>query len=427
MRVVHVSTYDVSGGAARAAFRLHNALLEAGVDSTMFVRNKASGLATVVEYKPSGICDRIRSRVRFARLQSALNRYRFTRPRHLEAFDDDRSSHVGAIAQLPPCDIVHLHYVCGFIDHLSFLRGLRRHVPVVWTAHDMAPLTGGCHYDNGCSNYLHTCGKCPQLGSSSDSDLSRQVWNRKNAALSYVRSRLHFVAASRWIDNEIRRSSLTRNIPVSLIPHGLDTTVFAPKDRESCRRALGIDHSKRVVLFVSDSVDNPRKGMHLLLAAMRRLEDVDDLLLLSIGRNSPPPLGNVAVQHLGPVANDRFLAIAYSAADVFVIPSLQEMFGLTALEALACGTPAVGFDVGGIPDVIVDGKTGLLAAAGDADSLAASLRSMLVDEARRTAMGHAARAAVVDHFPMPHCAARHIDLYRSLAASAPTPPVAPRA
>lgn len=427
MRVVHVSTQDITGGAARAAFRLHTALLEAGVDSKMLVRNKASSLPSVVEYRPPGLTARLRESIRFRYLYSALDRYRPTRPAHVEDFDDDRTPHIDALGSLPACDVVHLHFISCFIDHRSFLRGLPADVPVVWTAHDMAPLTGGCHYDAGCSRYLDACGKCPQLGSTVEVDLSRQVWNRKRAALSHVRSRLHFVAASRWIEREIRHSSLTRGVPVSLIPHGLDTTVFAPKDRGSCRRALGIDPTKRVVLFVSDAVDNRRKGMHLLLAAMRRLEDVDDLLLLSIGRNSPPPLGNVAVQHLGPVANDRFLAIAYSAADVFVIPSLQEMFGLTALEALACGTPAVGFDVGGIPDVIVDGKTGLLAAAGDADSLAASLRSMLVDEARRTAMGHAARAAVVDHFPMPHCAARHIDLYRSLAASAPTPPVAPRA
>lgn len=425
MRVVHVSTYDVSGGAARAAFRLHESLLEAGVESTMFVRNKASGLSTVVEYKSSGIVERIRSRIRFARLQSAQTRYRATRPPDLEAFDDDRSSHVGAIAQLPRCDIVHLHFVCGFIDQPSFLRFLPPDVPLVWTVHDMAPLTGGCHYDGGCSRYLEACGKCPQLGSMSDADFSRQVWNRKQAALSHVRSRLHFVAASRWIDHEIRQSSLTQGAPVSLIPHGLDTTVFAPKDRASCRRALGIDQNKRVVLFVSDAVDNRRKGMHLLLAAMRQLADVENLLLLSIGRNSPPPIDKVAMQHLGPVTNDIFLAIAYSAADVFAIPSLQEMFGLTALEALACGTPAVGFAVGGIPDVIVDGKTGLLAAAGDAGNLAAALRTMLGNEALRTAMGLAARAAVVDHFSMPQCAARHINLYRSITLPGPNTTVVP--
>lgn len=423
MRVVHVSTYDITGGAARAAFRLHNALSESGVDSTMFVRNKASGLSSVVEYKPFGLGGRIRSRIRFARLQSAVNRYRATRPPHLEAFDDDRSSHVRAIAQLPPSDIVHLHYVCGFIDQPSFLQNLPPDIPVVWTVHDIAPLTGGCHYANGCSRYLQSCGKCPQLGSASESDLSRQVWNRKNTSLTYVRSRLHFVAPSRWVGNEVCTSSLTRGIPVSVIPYGLDTSVFAPKDRASCKLALGIELSKRVVLFVSDSVDNRRKGMHLLLEAMQQLADVENLLLISVGRNSPPPIGRLSVQHLGPISNDVFLSIAYNAADVFVIPSLEEQFGLTALESLACGTPAVGFNVGGIPDVIVDEKTGLLAAAGDAGSLAAALRRLLGNEALRSAMGEAARAVTTEFFSQSRCATRHRELYYSLI---PSPRAKPR-
>jgi len=183
MRVVHISAHDITGGGPLGLrFGCTLPFWRQRVDSTMFVRDEASSLPSVVQYKPSGIVTRLRERIRFGRIQAAMEPYQATRPPHLEDFDDDRSPHVNALRQLPPCDIVHLHFVSGFIDQPSFLRRLPPNIRVAWTVHDMAPRTGGCHYDGGCSRYLEACGKCPQLGSTTDADLSRQVWSRRHAA-----------------------------------------------------------------------------------------------------------------------------------------------------------------------------------------------------------------------------------------------------
>jgi glycosyltransferase involved in cell wall biosynthesis len=412
MRVVHVSTHDVTGGAARAAFRLHEGLRGLGVDSTMFVAHKASTSPHVIQARPGGSLARLRARIRFARIQRDVRPYHATRPPGYEAFDDDRACDVELVRQLPPADIVHLHFVSGFIDHLSFLTQLPRNIPIVWTAHDMAPLTGGCHYDAGCSRFKERCGRCPQLGSTTDDDLSRRIWARKRRAMDAVRDRLHFVVASRWMEQEVRESGLCSGVPVTCIPFGLDCDVFRPIDKPACRTALGIDPAAKVVLFVSDSVSNRRKGLGVLLEALARLRDRHDILMLSVGKSAPPATDAVHVQHLGAIANDRLLAIAYNAADVFVAPSLQEAFGQTVIEAMACGVPVVGFEAGGIPDLIRHGITGFLVPPNDANGLATRLQNLLSSAASRHDMSTACRKTALDVYPLSLPAKRHEKLYR---------------
>ncbi len=226
------------------------------------------------------------------------------------------------------------------------------------------------------------------------------------------------VGTSRWIAAQSRHSSLLSRFPVRTIPNGLDTDAFAPREQRFARDTLGVPPDARVVLFVAEATDIKRKGFAYLVDALGRLGDVPNLFLLSVGERAPTvPLPGL---HLGRVNYDRMLSVAYSAADVFVIPSLQESFGQTVTEAMACGTPVVGFDAGGIPDMVRPGVTGELAPVGDAAALAAAIAQVLADPDRRQ-MGERCRQVAVDEYGLPLQAARYRDLYPALIARM-TPP-----
>ena len=211
MRILHLSTHDIRGGAARAAFRLHRALRRAGHDSTMLVAHRDSNDPTVTAscdqwILPLGcdvICDESEILRDFARYQA-------TRPTGLEPFSDDRSLYaLDLVRQLPPYDVLHLHWVADFVDYQAFFSALPEPTPVVWQLHDMNVMTGGCHYDHDCGRYVSGCGACPQLGSTDPEDLSRQIWKRKQGVFGTLEAnRLHLVAPSRWMLELVKGSPL---------------------------------------------------------------------------------------------------------------------------------------------------------------------------------------------------------------------------
>jgi glycosyltransferase involved in cell wall biosynthesis len=379
MRILHLSTSDTGGGAARAAYRLHTGLRRLGCDSTMMVLKRVSGDAAVKLVQWS---DDLFTRFKRARRRKQIERdfavYKHTLPPDFENFSDDRTESAYDLnRQLPPCDIINLHWVAGLIDHEEFFSHLPPSVPLVWRLADMAPLTGGCHYDNGCGKFTQTCGACPILGSNIDIDLSRRIWARKNAALSKLEpDRLHLVGTSRWIASEAKRSSLLQRFPVTIIPNGLDTADFAPRDKGFSRDTLGVPRDAKVVLFIADSLKHKRKGFAYVTEALAKIADEPNLFLLSVGNGNPVVKG-VPNLHLGRISHDRMLSIIYSAADVFVMPSLQESFGQTVTESMSCGTPVVGFNTGGIPDMVRPGITGYLAPVADAQALSEQIRKVL--------------------------------------------------
>jgi glycosyltransferase involved in cell wall biosynthesis len=301
----------------------------------------------------------------------------------------------------------------GFLDHESFFDNVPRHIPLVWRMADMAPCTGGCHYDEGCGRFENKCGACPQLGSRDENDLSRQIWQRKYDALRR-HGRIHLAATSNWIAQQSRRSSLLRDFPVTVIPNGLDTDDFAPRDKAFARDTLGVPQDARVVLFAAESLTVKRKGFALLLEALKGLADEPNLLLLSVGSTKSTIESPVPQINLGRINIDRYLSLAYSAADVFVIPSVQESFGQTVSESLACGTPVIGFATGGMLDMVRPGQTGQLVPVGDTPGLRDAIRSMLRDPDRlRGYSAHCRRIAVAE-YSMEAQAAGYVRLYESL-------------
>jgi glycosyltransferase involved in cell wall biosynthesis len=418
MKVVHLSKNDRSGGAARAAYRLHQGLQLAGQRSMMVVESRTTDDPSVVMFeKPMDGLELVRRGLRQVRIAGDAKRYRWSRPTGYEAFNDDRSTYASTLLnQIPACQVINLHWIPGFVDYRTFFRRMPQSTPIVWTLHDLNPLTGGCHYNLGCDRYLQRCGACPQLGSDEPKDLARETWKRKQRLFSRVRpSGLHFVAPSRWLGDEVKASPILGRFPVDVIPNGLDLEEFAPRHRGSVRDLLGIPRDARVLLFVSEQIANERKGFTFLVKALAQCAGkIPNLMLLSVGHNRPAVQIDIPWLHLGSVDNDRLLSMVYSAADLFAISSLQDNLPNTVLEAIACGIPVVGHAVGGIPDMVRNGVNGLTVPAADVEALASAIGVVLGDPARCAAMSAHARRIAVEEYSLELQGRRYAKLYATL-------------
>lgn len=380
----------------------------------MLVSQCSSDDPTVRALTPSmGLRQRLRRRLRRRQISRSIARYRLSRP--YDGFSDDRTQHANDLLnQLHTCDVVNLHWIVEFVDYQAFFSTVPRRTPVVWSVYDMNAFTGGCHYDNGCGKFRQRCGSCPQLGSQDGHDLSNQIWERKRRAFELISpDRLHIVTTSRWLATEIKASSLLRSRPLTVIPQGIDVEVFAPRGWKFARDVLGIPLDAKVVLFVAASTGNQRKGFHLLAQALKDLGDLANVFFISVGGGKPVIDAQIPYLHIGKIDNDRFLSVIYSAADVFVVPSLQDNLPLTALEALACGTPVVGFDVGGIPEMVRPGVSGLLAPAYDVTGLRDAIVALLQD-AIREEMRENCRRIATEEYSISLAAQRYADLYNNI-------------
>ena len=424
MRVTHLSTVDVVGGAARAAYRLHAGLRERGIDSHMFVADKRGDDRFVECCRPRSwlqtACFRLRRRWIYRQMHHDLR----NRPAWVESFSSDQTPYNRLVPrQIGRPDVFHLHWVAKFVDYRGALPALACRAPLVWTLHDMNPLTGGCHYDAECGRFNAGCGACPQLGSSRPDDTSARIWRRKQSLFSQIPPhRLHIVTLCHWMERLVRNSPLLGRFDSSVIPNGLDTDLFTPTDRATARGELGLPSDTMVVLFVADSTANARKGFPLLLQALKLLGDRRDLHLVSVGRDPPVIETNLPHSHLGLIDDEARLAKVYGAADVFVIPSLQDNLPNTVVEAMACGTPVAGFDAGGIPDMVRPGVTGALAPTGDVAALAAAIRGLLENDVLRRELGGNARRVAVAEYSFALQASRFTALYERLMQETSLPP-----
>jgi glycosyltransferase involved in cell wall biosynthesis len=417
MKIVHLSKNDLQGGAARAAYRLHKGLQGVGHESSMVVAGRSSDDPSVIAFeKPMDLMSRVGRGVRREWIARGFRHYQSSRPSGCELFSDDRSEYASTLlSQIPPCDVINLHWVSGFLDYEAFFARMPHAKPVVWTLHDMNPFTGGCHYDLDCGRYREHCGACPQLGSSDETDLSHQIWRRKQNILSRVPiSRLHIVTPSRWLAEQVKRSSILERFPVTVIPYGLNIDDFAPRDKGSIRDLLGIPQDAKVVLFVAELTDSRRKGFGLLAETVTRCAGVvPKLLLVSLGHNKPHGHVQIPWLHMGSVNNDRFLSMVYSAADLFVICSLHDNLPNTVLEAMACGIPVVGVGVGGIPDMIRHGVNGLIVPA-DPIAFRTAICDLLNGTGKLEPMSTVCRRIAVEEYSLELQSQRYCEVYTSL-------------
>jgi len=379
----------------------------------MWVRYKVTNDPDVIVYKPSKQISERFVRVFRRRWLAAVKRKADLRGEMFSA-----ASELGAdiLNGMPEVDVINIQFGWGFVDLPAFLRALPQKIPVVVTMHEMATFTGGCSYAEGCLRFHEACGKCPKVGRSGENDFSRKGWrDRKNAFDARRRSRLHFVADSNWLLNEAAQSSLLRDYPISTIHYGIDTEIFKPLDTGLARSVFNIPSDAKVICFAAASWSNERKGMRHLAEALRAMNVKP--FLLTWGQPFELEAPGVKRFHIGNIDNEHFMALAYNAADVFVMPSLEEAFGQTALEAIACGKPVAAFAAGGIPEIVRHEQTGLLASVGDTEGLRDNIKRLLDDNILRQHCGETGVKIACRDFGFKVNATKYIDLYKNLGVS----------
>lgn len=410
MKVAAISYADWAGGAARAASRLHQGVRALGVDARLLVKKKTGDDPFVIV--PDTSAAKAYSLLQYRLDQLPLRLY--PRRKNLPwstALPPSRL--LGQIERLQP-DIVHLHWInAGFMSIYEIGQISR---PVVWTLHDMWPMTGGCHYAEACAGYQGRCGACPQLGSRGKVDLSRLILSRKKKHWSGWKPCL--VTPSHWLADQARASALFADARVEVIPNGIDTRRFSPVDKRMARQLLGLPLDGQLVLFVAVSAtSNPWKGYAHLQAAIANLAASGEKLELAVlGASSPvvPPQLGLPVHFLGSLSDEIALSLVYGAADVLLAPSTEDNLPNTVMESMSCGVPVVAFRIGGIPDMVEHERNGYLARPVDAIDLANGIRYVLGDAARYARLAAAARESVVRRFDMPLIARRYLDLYEDM-------------
>jgi len=412
LRVTQLSTTDLVGGAGLAATRLHAGLLGRGVASRMLVVICRGKDETVSALRPFSFLPSFVRRTLFGVSRKVQHRKRSTNG---GLFSLDRVYYGrDLLRQLPSTDLIHLHWIVDMVDYAAALPELSRRAPLIWTFHDMNCFTGGCHYDGHCGRFAAACGFCPQLGSIRENDLSRRVFARKEKALAKIPTeRLAILCPSEWMAKEVSRSPLFARFSRVTIPYGVDTDVFHPIPRKQARAELGLPADAMVLLFVADIISDRRKGFGLLLRALEGLREVRNLLVVTLGSECGTEIVTIPHRHLDRISEPARLALVYSAADVFIAPSLEDNLPNTVLEAMSCGLPVVGFRVGGIPEMVRHAETGLLADTGNATDLAMKIVWMLEHSRERETMSKAARAHVLKSFTTQRQAAACESLYRN--------------
>jgi len=422
MKVLQVSTYDISGGAARATYRLQKGLREMGHDCRMLVRYKSTQDLHVHAISPeTGVEERVLDFF----LSTVIQEH------HINAHRTEKSNtlfslpypgyDITRLQAVNEADVINLHWVAQYQSPVTVGNLCSLEKPVVWTLHDQWAFTGGCHYTAGCEKYRSDCSQCPQL-SNDLSSLPGAVLKDKLDFLEGIA--VTFVTPSRWMANCLRQSRLFRKRRVEVIPNSLETDIFSPSSKEKAKETLGLDKDTVTFLFGGEDGNERRKGFFELISAINHMKGKSEfkalierkkVSVLCFGRPSEE-LTSIQIPFiaLGYLGSDLEIRDAYCAADVFVLPSLEDNLPNTVLEAMSCGTPVVAFNIGGMPDMVENGITGQLVPPGDTKQLGEAILSLLLDSSVRQRMGEKCRRKIEAEYPLPVQALRYSALYEEL-------------
>jgi glycosyltransferase involved in cell wall biosynthesis/GT2 family glycosyltransferase len=422
LKIVHVSTFDTQGGAARASYRLHLGLQRLGQESLIIARYKMSTDDSVLGIASESTVEARRKAFLLERVAQP-----YFVDKHLSGFGNTIFSlpypgyDLSALPQIQAADIINLHWIAYYQSPITLHNLLAIGKPVIWTLHDQWPFTGGCHYTAGCEKFRQDCVGCPQLTNDAY-DLPAAVLKDREAYSTAAN--LTIVAPSRWLAACASESQLFRLLRVEVIPYSLDTDLFRPIPKPEAKAKLGLAADTVALLFGAQDGMEKRKGFHVLLAAVRHcLSDPHFQQLVTNGRirvlcfGYPPndlvTMGIPTIS-LGQLNSDEDVRVAYSAADVFILPSLEDNLPNTMLEAMSCGTPVIGSNIGGISDVISDGITGYLVPPGDAQYLGESILSTILNPGQLVKMGQSCRSLIEYDYKLEVQASAYLDLYKEL-------------
>lgn len=413
--ISHFCTYPLSGGAGIAASRLVSGLRDAGENASLFGVSKP-------EDSPSWIESIKYSDALNERLWRRMRKFQVDRIHHRVSSSDlalkmpyfsDLSPHGWSMAlKAAKADLVHLHWVLDFIDYPHFFSSLPSHIPIVWTLHDMAPFTGGCIYAGECDLYRHECGNCPVLGSRKLKDDSYHSLKRKKSALSRFQGDLTIVTPSRWLRDQVVKSALFSEYRCEVIPNALDLSQYHPRGRDLAREHHGVLPETPIVLFVAASLGAQIKGFDILRQATELLgPKMGSTQVWCVGdrRNTEMPHHWRVVD--SPSSEEEMISL-YSAADLLVVPSRVENYPNVICEALACGVPVLGSDVGGIPELVVEHRTGALFQNEDPVDLSCQMVPLLPKIMKsRAYWSKQCSDFASETFGVNHIVGRHRDIY----------------
>ena len=412
--ILHLSTFHLEGGAGVAATRLHRALLRSGRDSWMLipkVENPEAGVVPLADTKWKNY--QAFGRFVFERLafypQEKDKSVRFAFSPAVAGAD------ISAHPLVKKADVIHLHWInFGFLsmDSLEKLFSLGK--PIVWTQHDMWALTGGCHYSRGCEHYVTHCQYCPFLAKPDQYDISFSQFLKKEH--SYKLGKMAFVSPSHWLDQLTAHAHLTKQIQHLTIPNCLDTTLFKPGDKRAIKQSLNLPTDKLLILFAGANTQDPRKGFHYFKEAIRLIQNThNDIEVLIFGKSGAASFDSFPspVHYLGKITETAKMIDVYNAADLILVPSLEDNLPNTIMEAMACGTPAVGFETGGIPEMIDHLKNGFIATLKSSESLAEGIKWTLTNN-REGKLSENARRKVLENYAETVITEKYGQLYDSL-------------
>lgn len=416
MRVLIINTTERQGGPAIAAYRLTEALKNNGIKAKMLVRRKSTGQLTTV-LAERNIASQLS--MLWERVKVALHTH--FRRNHIYTIDLGYSG--GDITELPEfkqADVIHLHWINeGMLSLSSLEKIIASGKPIVWTMHDMWPFTGVCHYAHDCDHYTEHCHECPQMNSRTHRDIAYRIFERKAQLLRGARIR--FVACSRWLGNMASNSHLLQGKKIDSIPNAINTNLFRPRHKGLAREALGLPHDKRLLLFSSHMLNDERKGFHYLReAAIRLAEEHPEwkgkLGIVIVGKYMDSAMCQgipFDIYPLNYIADEKVMVDVFNAVDLYVIPSLQDNLPNTVVEAMACGVPCIGFNVGGIPEMIDHLHNGYIAEYKNVGDLASGIHWLLTEGEYDILSREAARKAA-STYGENNVAMRYIGIYNRM-------------
>lgn len=424
MKVLIVNTFD-SGGAANACLRLHEGLLRKGVDSKVLLMRKQKQHPKTFQIenpqhsksKLTLLKQKIFSALRILKLiptpaETKERQFLKSRQRELELFSFPYSDYDITNSPLyQEADIINLHWVAKFLDYDSFFR--KNTKPVVWTLHDMNAFTGGEHYSEVYLGMDSLGNPISRAISKLENQIFTEILSFKKRVI-HPYSNITVVAPSKWLVEEAQKSEVFKSKPIHCIPYGINSDIFRIRDRNYSREILNIPKDKTVILFVADSISNHRKGYTYLKKALDALQR-DDVVLCAVGRKKNDLVSGTNTIELGAIVDERLMSIAYSAADVFVIPSLMDNLPNTVLESLMCGTPVIGFPIGGIPDMVKHGFNGLISSEVNSSSLFKTIELFLntMESFERNEI----RNDALSKYDLPIQAQNYLKLYQNILNS----------
>jgi len=404
----------MNGGAGIAAHRIHKSVRSSGVQSNMIVLEKEGDDPDISTFTPK---DKLKYHERTTAFQQKLDWCSPALLPHYTQFSDDRLGFdISNHPLIQEADIIHLHWISQLVHFTSLFDAIRGK-PIVWTLHDCYPFLDGWHLMIDKERFLtHHLGIRSQVHRCVMHRWLNGIERRKKK--SYRGQCMHLVAPSRWMLRQATQSTLFAGRPISLIPHGVETDLFRPYDKEQVRCELGLPPDKTIFLFFS-GLSFYNKGGPFLLEGLRLLSkqrDLSDSAIIIIGYNTfekGEELG-LEVISLASIHDDEKLIRYISAVDFSVIPSFEESFCLAALESMSCGTPVVGSSVGAIPDLIDDERDGMLCRTGSMGDFVTKIQWMLDHPLERERMGGLAREKVLEMYSMDMLGERYTDLYQTI-------------